>query len=214
MASLIGDLPFMLLMLILMLFARGESDAKLSLKKPHMMNFVEKVESQFSAYITLKFAVSLLTGFCTWFFLHIMGVPMATLFGTLACALNFVPNVGSVSAARAARFCFENAVGELCVRCCVQIVAMVLPVPIILCKACKVPPDEENCLNGFSMLIAAGMPVRCALIAALVTTTDDHFVLPGPLQLAHRERCRAARLRSRRNDMFVNFFADLAIPFR
>ena len=73
---------------------------------------------------------------------------------------------------------------------------MVLPVPIILCKACKVPPDEENCLNGFSMLIAAGMPVRCALIAALVTTTDDHFVLPGPLQLAHRERCRAARLRS------------------
>ena len=29
----------MLLMLILMLFARGESDAKLSLKKPHMMNF-------------------------------------------------------------------------------------------------------------------------------------------------------------------------------
>lgn len=89
------DCTFALIMLVCMMFARVR-DATSKLKQPHMMSVSELVDSQVGAYITLKFAVSLLTGFCTWALLTLYSVRLASLFGILSCVLNFIPNVGSV----------------------------------------------------------------------------------------------------------------------
>lgn len=49
-------------------------------------------------YLQIKFLISLVTGFCFWMLLAILGVPMSIMFGILTFMLNFIPNIGSVIA--------------------------------------------------------------------------------------------------------------------
>jgi predicted PurR-regulated permease PerM len=50
-------------------------------------------------YVTTKAAVSAVTGLLIWIGLHFFGLEYAGLWGFLAFALNFIPNIGSVIAA-------------------------------------------------------------------------------------------------------------------
>lgn len=50
-------------------------------------------------YVTTKAAVSAATGLLIWIGLRLFGLPYAGLWGFLAFALNFIPNIGSVIAA-------------------------------------------------------------------------------------------------------------------
>lgn len=67
----------------------------------------EQIEAMIKNYVSLKFALSALTGTLTAIFLVSCQVPLGTVFGLLAFLLNFIPNVGSI-------------------------IAMFLPVPIII----------------------------------------------------------------------------------
>ncbi len=96
-AQLFADIPFMLVMLVCMLFARQPKSAAETNTPPHLMTITEQIESQVGSYIISKFGLSLLTGTCTWIFLWIYDVQLAVLFGILACILNFIPSLGSVS---------------------------------------------------------------------------------------------------------------------
>lgn len=49
-------------------------------------------------YMVAKSAISLLMGALTWLVLNLLGVPLALVFGLLAFALNFIPNVGPIVA--------------------------------------------------------------------------------------------------------------------
>lgn len=50
-------------------------------------------------YVTTKAVVSALTGLLIWIGLHLLGLEYAGLWGFLAFALNFIPNIGSIVAA-------------------------------------------------------------------------------------------------------------------
>jgi len=67
----------------------------------------EQIEAMIKNYVSLKFALSALTGVLTAIFLVSCAVPLGTVFGLLAFLLNFIPNVGSI-------------------------IAMFLPIPIII----------------------------------------------------------------------------------
>ena len=95
--NLLGDLPFTMVMLLCMLFARQPVDAAMKTKPAHLMTTSEQIENQVGSYITSKFGLSLATGLLTWFFLQFFGIQLAVLFGILACVLNFIPSLGSVS---------------------------------------------------------------------------------------------------------------------
>lgn len=56
----------------------------------------ERLRHDIQRYFTTKAALSAVTGVVTWLVLWLLGVDMAVLFGTLAFALNFIPNLGSV----------------------------------------------------------------------------------------------------------------------
>lgn len=67
----------------------------------------EQIEAMIKNYVSLKFALSAMTGILTALFLVSCSVPLGTVFGLLAFMLNFIPNVGSI-------------------------IAMFLPIPIII----------------------------------------------------------------------------------
>ena len=95
-ADLFADIPFMLIMLVCMLFARQPKSAAEAITPPHLMSMSEQIESQVGSYIISKFGLSLATGTLTWFFLWYYNIRLAVLFGILACVLNFIPSLGSV----------------------------------------------------------------------------------------------------------------------
>lgn len=51
---------------------------------------------QIGRYLSVKFLVSAITGVLVWFFLQIIGMDFALIWGVLAFILNFIPNIGSV----------------------------------------------------------------------------------------------------------------------
>ena len=57
-----------------------------------------QIERRVQAYLSVMLIVSALTGALVWLSLWVLGVPLAWLFGVLAFALNFVPNIGSAVA--------------------------------------------------------------------------------------------------------------------
>ena len=50
---------------------------------------------QIGRYLSVKFLVSALTGVLVWFFLLIIGMDFALIWGVMAFILNFIPNIGS-----------------------------------------------------------------------------------------------------------------------
>lgn len=56
------------------------------------------IEATIRSYIATKSAISAATGLLIGLILWRLGMPMAWLFGVLACLLNFIPNIGSIAA--------------------------------------------------------------------------------------------------------------------
>ncbi len=56
------------------------------------------IRSSIEHYLSAKAGLSLFVGTLTWLVLYLMGVPLALVFGLLAFALNFIPNVGPIVA--------------------------------------------------------------------------------------------------------------------
>lgn len=56
------------------------------------------IEATIRSYIATKSAISAVTGVLVGLILWRLGMPMAWLFGMLACLLNFIPNIGSIAA--------------------------------------------------------------------------------------------------------------------
>jgi predicted PurR-regulated permease PerM len=63
-----------------------------------MMN-LSRIEKSVRHYLVIKTIVSLLTGVLITFFLWIIGVEYAVLWGLIAFMLNYIPNIGSIIAA-------------------------------------------------------------------------------------------------------------------
>ncbi|MCO4761355.1 MAG: AI-2E family transporter [Myxococcales bacterium] len=58
----------------------------------------DRIDEQIKRYVNLKIALSAGTGATVWLILTVLGIDLAMVFGVMAFALNFVPNVGSVIA--------------------------------------------------------------------------------------------------------------------
>ncbi|SES78769.1 AI-2E family transporter [Thorsellia anophelis] len=63
------------------------------------MKHFQRAVNAVSKYLLIKTFVSMVTGIIIWIFLTYMDVRFAFLWGVLAFALNFIPNVGSILAA-------------------------------------------------------------------------------------------------------------------
>jgi len=100
-----GLLTEAILILLLSVYILLEREAGSTVSGDHIS--FEQIEAMVKNYISLKTALSALTGFLVFLFLSIAGVPLSAVFGLLAFLFNFIPNVGSL-------------------------IAMVLPLPIII----------------------------------------------------------------------------------
>lgn len=63
-----------------------------------ILESLEQIGKDLQRYIALKTAVSFLTGAMVFLFLSLIGLDFALLWGALAFALNFIPNIGSIVA--------------------------------------------------------------------------------------------------------------------
>lgn len=63
------------------------------------MSAIQRALDSVSHYLVLKTAISLVTGIVVWGMLAAVGVRFAFIWGLLALALNYIPNIGSVLAA-------------------------------------------------------------------------------------------------------------------
>lgn len=64
----------------------------------HRPAIVAEIEEQVRKYLYLKTVISLLTGLAFGLVLWLFNVPLAVVFGLLACLLNFIPNIGPLIA--------------------------------------------------------------------------------------------------------------------
>lgn len=74
---------------------QGGADAEAD---PDEHGLWDKIDDQIKRYVNLKIALSGGTGIAVWLILAALGVDLAMVFGVLAFALNFIPNVGSIIA--------------------------------------------------------------------------------------------------------------------
>lgn len=63
------------------------------------MAAIQRALDSVSHYLVLKTAISVVTGLVVWGMLELLGVRFAFIWGLLAFALNYIPNIGSVLAA-------------------------------------------------------------------------------------------------------------------
>ena len=56
------------------------------------------IDTQIRRYLGTKVIISAATGILVWITLEMFGLELASVFGLLAFALNFIPNVGSIIA--------------------------------------------------------------------------------------------------------------------
>lgn len=90
-------------------------------------DFQGEVESKVQRYLIVKVGVSSLTGAMVWIILHLLGVPLAMVFGLLSFMLNFIPNIGSA-------------------------IACLLPLPIVL-----VSPDISSASKVLAIALPAAV---------------------------------------------------------
>ncbi len=69
-------------------------------RDPHrqLSGVYAQIDTGVRQYIATKVALSVATGVLVWASLWLFGLEMASLFGVLACLLNFIPSVGSIVA--------------------------------------------------------------------------------------------------------------------
>jgi AI-2 transport protein TqsA len=103
--SVVGVLKngfLILLIVVFMLLEATSIPAKLTFilkKSPVTMKPFEKFISNVEDYMAIKTLVSLVTGILVTIWVFILGVDYPLLWGLLAFALNYVPNIGSIFAA-------------------------------------------------------------------------------------------------------------------
>ncbi len=91
-----------LFMMILMLFDLTNFPDKIRGALPNsqpILDYFDNVTSSLKRYILIKTLISALTGVLVGLFVRLMGVDFPVLWGLLAFALNFIPNIGSILAA-------------------------------------------------------------------------------------------------------------------
>ena len=93
-------------------------------------DFQGEVEAKVQRYLIVKVGVSAMTGLVVWAILHVLGIPLAMVFGLLSFMLNFIPNIGSA-------------------------IACLLPLPIVL-----VSPDSEISVTAKVLAIALPSAVQ------------------------------------------------------
>lgn len=105
MSSFASNTFVLILMVLFMLFEAPDFKHKLAFvlekteKHHHISNTkINLILDSVIHYLGLKALISLLTGFCVWLLLTVLGVQYAVLWATLSFLLNFVPNIGSVIA--------------------------------------------------------------------------------------------------------------------
>lgn len=92
----------LLLTVVFMLLEVPQLPAKLSqvMHRPlDGMAAIQRAVKAVTHYLVLKTAISLITGLVVWLMLASMGISFAFVWGLLAFALNYIPNIGSVLAA-------------------------------------------------------------------------------------------------------------------
>jgi AI-2 transport protein TqsA len=92
----------LLLTVVFMLLEVPQLPTKLQQLMAHPvegMNAIQRALDSVTHYLVLKTAISLVTGLVVWGMLSLLSVRFAFVWGLLAFALNYIPNIGSVLAA-------------------------------------------------------------------------------------------------------------------
>jgi len=100
---ILGKLLLVFLFLVFIVASRGRAEAKVAraLGDGHagrVRAIVDRINAQVQKYLIIKTAIGLGNGLIVWIVLAAFGVDFALLFGILAFALNYIPNIGSVIA--------------------------------------------------------------------------------------------------------------------
>jgi len=101
--SFLGNMFWVILIMVFMLAERDNFTRRIikmqgKEKARHVLDSFERINKAVQSYLGLKTLMSALTGFLVCVFLLLFQVPFALLWGVLAFALNFIPNIGSIIA--------------------------------------------------------------------------------------------------------------------
>ena len=101
-SNAMSSIFLLLLTVVFMLLEVPQLPAKLQqlMSRPlECMGAIQRAIDSVSHYLVLKTAISLITGLVVWGMLVLLDVRFAFMWGLLAFALNYIPNIGSVLAA-------------------------------------------------------------------------------------------------------------------
>ena len=101
-SNAMSSIFLLLLTVVFMLLEVPQLPAKLQqlMSRPvEGMGAIQRALDSVSHYLVLKTAISLVTGLVVWGMLVLLDVRFAFMWGLLAFALNYIPNIGSVLAA-------------------------------------------------------------------------------------------------------------------
>jgi predicted PurR-regulated permease PerM len=101
--SVLGKLLLVFLFLVFIVAGRGRAEAKIpkAIGDGHagrIHGVLDRINVQIRRYLVIKTAIGVGNGLMVWIVLTAFGVDFAFLFGLLAFALNYIPNIGSVIA--------------------------------------------------------------------------------------------------------------------
>jgi len=101
--GVIGKLLLVFLFLVFIVAGRGRAEAKIpkAIGDGHasrVHGVLERINVQIRKYLVIKTAIGAANGLIVWIVLKAFGVDFAFLFGLLAFALNYIPNIGSLVA--------------------------------------------------------------------------------------------------------------------
>ena len=104
-SGVVTNIFVLLLVVVFMLFEAPTAKHRLAIvlssnkdEVAEQENHINRILQGVISYLGVKTLVSLLTGFCIWLLLEIMGVQYAVLWATLSFLLNYIPNIGSILA--------------------------------------------------------------------------------------------------------------------
>lgn len=102
-ARFLSNLVLVLVFLVFMLLGKPYFGAKVGAAFPSSQSrkitvIISSIASQIGRYLTIKLAVSVLTGFLVWLTCILLKIDFPITWGALAFLLNFIPTVGSVIA--------------------------------------------------------------------------------------------------------------------
>ncbi|MGY4674332.1 AI-2E family transporter [Ursidibacter arcticus] len=104
-SGVVTNIFVLLLVVVFMLFEAPTAKHRLAiaLSSNHneaiaQENHINRILQGVISYLGVKTLISLLTGFCIWVLLELMGVQYAVLWATLSFLLNYIPNIGSILA--------------------------------------------------------------------------------------------------------------------